>query len=287
MARWFRRRRKRLYSLSGDVADAGRGLIVVAGLIISILAVALAAGHHPSSKWLAIAGMVGGLGLVLAALGWGGQRVSRVEYVTAAHAETLRRSADELLITAGAGKVAAYGFGYKTREAFHAHYKTTAASLDDFDAALTADVEARSALRERLDNEARTVEWNENEGRWKNADWSGQVYTWLLGGAHEGEWASIFERVSPQERPLLAMRDDGESDEDYEARAGRNIARMRALALAAKDWPETTSVAGTHARLAAFERDQQLTVIEALIHIREQGRIPEAKGCPVCEDEPQ
>jgi hypothetical protein len=287
VAHWLRTHRRDINRRARSCQAIGGGLVIAAGLVFSALAVAAGSGHRVGSTWLYAAGIVGGVGLLLGGGGWLTERATHRELVSEAHAETLRRSAEELLTTAGAGEVAAYGFGYKTREAFHAHYKATAASLDESDAALTAGARARSALHKRLGNEAHTVEWSENEGRWKNADWSGRIYTWLLGGAHDGKWTSISEMISPHERPSVVMREDGESDEDYEARAGRNIARMRALALAAREWPETKAVAETHARVVAFERDQQLTVIEALIHIREQGRIPEAKGCPVCEDEPQ
>jgi len=286
VGRWLRTNRRGINRQARSCQAIGGGLVIAAGLLFSALAVAVGSGHHVSSSWLRDGGIVGGLGLLLGGAGWAAERATHRELVSEAHAETLRQSAEKLLTTAGAGEVAVYGFGYKTREAFHAHYKTTAALLDESDAALTADAKARSALHERLGSEARAVEWSQNEGRWKNVDWSGRIYTWLLGGAHDGAWTSIFEIVFPHERPSLVMREDGESDEDYEARADRNIARMRALALAAMEWPETKSVADTHARMVAFEHDQQLTMIERLVHIREQGRIPEATGCPACKDEP-
>jgi hypothetical protein len=275
--------RARANTACRDARTIGAGLVTLAIVLGSIVALATQGATHPNTTWVHITAGIALAGAVLVGVGWTGERLTRAGPVTEAHAETLRIVANLLLRSVvGEQRECDYGPGYKPRESFHAHYPTIAPVLDEWDVLLKADAISRGALKERVWDIARDVA-NATEGRWSLdcAHIAAHITSSTLSRAHKDELDAAFVLEENARSWATPMRDDGESAEDWGARIERSIARVEALGRASQSWPEAKAVAESYRQLESFKRDRRFTLMEAL-KLAEEDSVTFAKQCPTC-----
>lgn len=263
----------------------GGALVVAAGLGLSVLAVRAGEGRHTGSLPLTLAGYVGGLGLLLGAGGWVGRRLTRRELVSPPHAEKLADSTRALIASYGQRDRCDYGTGYAPFYAFRAHFPEVQAKLAAWTDAVAADAQARQALRGRIDEEADAIRRGP-DARWLAFGFAGlTIYASTLERAHDGKLDADFSLPERKMRELV-LRDDDESEQDFDARVDRLRAQIGNLGRASQDWAEATAVAASREHLRAIE-DQRGDVVNELRLILEQSLPEIARDCPTCQREPR
>jgi hypothetical protein len=269
-----------------DVRTVGAALVTLAVAAAAIGALATQ-GSKPSRLLVEAIAVVALVGVVLVAVGWIGEHVTQIETVPAAHAETLRASAERLRDCLADDRVCDYGIGYRPRDAFRAHYPTSAEALDEWDALLAAEGASAAALHERVQREAHDVAMA-SEGRWAlGSDMPLLVLRSTLARARDDQLDADFSLVERDQMAATPLRDDGESAEDWAARIERNITRVEAFGRASQDWPEAQAVRESHTHLEDFRANRWAGAIRGLQLILEHGQPLVARGCPTCEGEPR
>ena len=179
-----------------------------------------------------------------------------------------------------------WGSGYRPRDAFHAHYPTVSAALDEWAVLMAATGAATAALSERMKREAGDVA-RRSEGRWSlGSDFHVDALRFTLTHARADDLDVEFHIDDDVYWRSYVMRDDDESIEDWEARADRNRARVEALGNASLNWPEALEAGQTFRRMEAYRRDRLPDAAQRLQLILEHGVPLMAKGCPTCEGKP-
>ncbi len=273
----------KLHARFRDMQTMGAAFVTLTVAAAAIGALATQGAKHPSRLLVDGVAIVALLGVVLVVVGWTGEHLTRVATVSEAHADTLRysaRCARDALIMRGQCD---YGSGHKPREAFHSHYPTLSGSLDRWDSLLESDWVRQKALKERAEKEARSVALA-SEGRWSldGGHIAAHIFDSTLSRAHKGDLAAAFSLEGGERRLATPGRDDHESQEDWNARVDRNIARVEAMGRASQDWHEAKAAAESHERLEEFERERA-EAVQQLQLVLEHERPPVAKGCPTCE----
>lgn len=263
-----------------DLLRIGGGLVTLAVAIAAIGALSTQGATHPSRAWVDAVAIIALIGVVFVVVGWTGEHLTHRTPVTEAHAESLRTSANFLLISmVGEGRECDYGRGHKPREAFHAHYPIIAPTLDEWDSLLKADVMCRGALKERVFNEAPNVS-SDGEVSLDSGRIAQHVDSSTADRAHKGELDADFLLEGMSNLTRLSWR-GGESEADYKARTAKITLQIETWARASQDWPETQAVAESYRRLEDFKGSNRPPLVEAL-KLAEEDAATFAKQCPTC-----